>query len=167
MKEHRQFDPGDYTRRLNELPGDWPPPQAPARAVGARRPVTRGDQTPCRGLWPAALGSLPGLWLARRGLGPLATACGCSVNRAGTWCPAARLRGVRGVYLARVGPRSWCTAWTSCGDGEWAESGFADPDVRSLGVAGYGRGPDRPAPRLKTRRPSSASREFSARAADG
>jgi hypothetical protein len=29
MKEHRQFDPGDYARRLNELPGDWPPPQAP------------------------------------------------------------------------------------------------------------------------------------------
>jgi Domain of unknown function (DUF1841) len=28
MKEHRQFDPGDYARRLNELPGDWPPPQA-------------------------------------------------------------------------------------------------------------------------------------------
>jgi uncharacterized protein DUF1841 len=29
MKEHRQFDPGKYARRLNELPGDWPPPQAP------------------------------------------------------------------------------------------------------------------------------------------
>jgi hypothetical protein len=28
MSEHRHFDPGDYTRRLNELPGDWPPPQA-------------------------------------------------------------------------------------------------------------------------------------------
>jgi hypothetical protein len=28
MKEHRQFDPGDYARRLNELPGDWPPPEA-------------------------------------------------------------------------------------------------------------------------------------------
>jgi hypothetical protein len=22
LKEHRQFDPGDYARRLNELPGD-------------------------------------------------------------------------------------------------------------------------------------------------
>jgi len=29
MTGHRQFDPGDYARRLNELPGDWPPPQAP------------------------------------------------------------------------------------------------------------------------------------------
>ena len=29
MKEHRQFDPGDYARRLNELPSDWPPPQPP------------------------------------------------------------------------------------------------------------------------------------------
>ena len=28
MSEHRHLDPGDYTRRLNELPGDWPPPQA-------------------------------------------------------------------------------------------------------------------------------------------
>jgi hypothetical protein len=27
-KEHRQFGPGDYGRRLNELPG-WPPPQPP------------------------------------------------------------------------------------------------------------------------------------------
>ena len=29
MNEHRLFDPGDYARRLNELPGDWPPPQPP------------------------------------------------------------------------------------------------------------------------------------------
>ena len=29
VQEHRQFDPGDYARRLNELPGGWPPPQAP------------------------------------------------------------------------------------------------------------------------------------------
>jgi hypothetical protein len=28
MKEHRPFDPGDYARRLSELPGGWPPPQA-------------------------------------------------------------------------------------------------------------------------------------------
>jgi Domain of unknown function (DUF1841) len=28
MNEHRPFDPSDYARRLNELPGDWPPPQA-------------------------------------------------------------------------------------------------------------------------------------------
>jgi Domain of unknown function (DUF1841) len=28
MKEHRQFDPADYARRLDGLPGDWPPPQA-------------------------------------------------------------------------------------------------------------------------------------------
>ena len=28
MKEHRQFDLSDYARRLNGLPGDWPPPQA-------------------------------------------------------------------------------------------------------------------------------------------
>jgi hypothetical protein len=28
MNEHRPFDPGDYARRLDELPGDWPPPQA-------------------------------------------------------------------------------------------------------------------------------------------
>ncbi len=28
MNEHRPFDPGGYARRLNELPGDWPPPQA-------------------------------------------------------------------------------------------------------------------------------------------
>jgi hypothetical protein len=27
-KEHRQFDAGDSARRLNDLPGDWPPPQA-------------------------------------------------------------------------------------------------------------------------------------------
>ena len=24
VQEHRQFDPGDYARRLNELPGNWP-----------------------------------------------------------------------------------------------------------------------------------------------
>ncbi len=28
MSEHQPFDPGDYARRLSELPGDWPPPQA-------------------------------------------------------------------------------------------------------------------------------------------
>jgi hypothetical protein len=27
LQEHRQPDPADYTRRLNELPGDWPPPE--------------------------------------------------------------------------------------------------------------------------------------------
>jgi hypothetical protein len=27
LKEHRQPDPAVYIRRLNELPGDWPPPQ--------------------------------------------------------------------------------------------------------------------------------------------
>ena len=27
MKENQPFDPGDYARRLNELPGEWPPPQ--------------------------------------------------------------------------------------------------------------------------------------------
>jgi hypothetical protein len=31
MKEHREFDPADYSRRLDKLPGDWPPPQAPGR----------------------------------------------------------------------------------------------------------------------------------------
>ena len=30
LKEHRQPDPAAYTRRLSELPGDWPPPE-PAR----------------------------------------------------------------------------------------------------------------------------------------
>ena len=28
MNEHRPFDPDDYARRLDQLPGDWPPPQA-------------------------------------------------------------------------------------------------------------------------------------------
>ena len=28
LKEHAQHDPADYARRLNELPGDWPPPEA-------------------------------------------------------------------------------------------------------------------------------------------
>jgi hypothetical protein len=28
LKEHRQPDPAAYARRLNELPGDWPPPEA-------------------------------------------------------------------------------------------------------------------------------------------
>jgi hypothetical protein len=28
LKEHREPDPADYARRLNELPGDWPPPQS-------------------------------------------------------------------------------------------------------------------------------------------
>lgn len=28
LAEHRRFDPGDHVRRLNELPGDWPSPQA-------------------------------------------------------------------------------------------------------------------------------------------
>jgi Domain of unknown function (DUF1841) len=27
LSERRQPDPGDYARRLNELPGDWPPPE--------------------------------------------------------------------------------------------------------------------------------------------
>ena len=30
LREHRQPDPAAYTRRLSELPGDWPPPE-PAR----------------------------------------------------------------------------------------------------------------------------------------
>ena len=30
LKEHRRPDPAACTRRLNELPGDWPPPK-PAR----------------------------------------------------------------------------------------------------------------------------------------
>jgi Domain of unknown function (DUF1841) len=29
MAEHQPFDPADYARRLNELPGDWPPPRSP------------------------------------------------------------------------------------------------------------------------------------------
>jgi hypothetical protein len=24
---HQQFDRADYAKRLNELPGDWPPPE--------------------------------------------------------------------------------------------------------------------------------------------
>ncbi len=32
VSERRQFDRADYARRLNELPGDWPPPQT----AGAR-----------------------------------------------------------------------------------------------------------------------------------
>jgi len=28
MNEHKPFDPGGYARRLNDLPGDWPPPHA-------------------------------------------------------------------------------------------------------------------------------------------
>lgn len=27
LAENRQFDPADYARRLDELPGDWPPPE--------------------------------------------------------------------------------------------------------------------------------------------
>ena len=27
MAEHKRFDADDYARRLNALPGDWPPPQ--------------------------------------------------------------------------------------------------------------------------------------------
>jgi hypothetical protein len=29
MIEHRPHNRDEYPRRLNELPGDWPPPQAP------------------------------------------------------------------------------------------------------------------------------------------
>lgn len=28
MTEHRRFDAADYVRRLQQLPGDWPPPDA-------------------------------------------------------------------------------------------------------------------------------------------
>jgi hypothetical protein len=28
LNEHRQPDLAAYARRLNELPGDWPPPEA-------------------------------------------------------------------------------------------------------------------------------------------
>lgn len=28
IKESREMDPADYARRLQRLPGDWPPPQA-------------------------------------------------------------------------------------------------------------------------------------------
>ena len=28
LTENRRFDVGDYARRLNALPGDWPPPEA-------------------------------------------------------------------------------------------------------------------------------------------
>jgi hypothetical protein len=27
LHEHRCHDPASYARRLNELPGDWPPPE--------------------------------------------------------------------------------------------------------------------------------------------
>jgi hypothetical protein len=27
VQEHRPYDNADYARRLNELPGDWPPPE--------------------------------------------------------------------------------------------------------------------------------------------
>jgi len=37
VPEPRQFDPGDYARRLNELPGDWPPPQARGPLLRSRR----------------------------------------------------------------------------------------------------------------------------------
>jgi hypothetical protein len=30
LHEHRQHDPAGYARRLNELPGDWPPPEGRA-----------------------------------------------------------------------------------------------------------------------------------------
>jgi Phosphoenolpyruvate phosphomutase len=85
----------------------------PTRAVGARRPVTRGDQIPARGLWPAVLGPVPGPWLARHGPGPLAAACGCSVNRAATWCLAACGCGACAAPTwPAPTPRSWCTART-------------------------------------------------------
>jgi hypothetical protein len=29
MAEHKPFDPAGYPRRLNELPGGWPPPRLP------------------------------------------------------------------------------------------------------------------------------------------
>jgi hypothetical protein len=29
LNDSREFDPADYARRLADLPGDWPPPQAP------------------------------------------------------------------------------------------------------------------------------------------
>jgi hypothetical protein len=28
LNKRRTFDPADYARRLSELPGDWPPPEA-------------------------------------------------------------------------------------------------------------------------------------------
>lgn len=31
MTEDRRFDAGDYVRRLNALPGDWPAPEATER----------------------------------------------------------------------------------------------------------------------------------------
>lgn len=31
LNEHRQADPASYARRLNGLPGDWPPPEQRAR----------------------------------------------------------------------------------------------------------------------------------------
>jgi hypothetical protein len=38
VQEHRRFDPGDYARRLNELPGDRPPRKHSA-CIG-RRSIT-------------------------------------------------------------------------------------------------------------------------------
>jgi hypothetical protein len=29
LNEHRGHDPASYASRLNELPGDWPPPEPP------------------------------------------------------------------------------------------------------------------------------------------
>ena len=35
LKEHRRPDPSDYARWLNELPGDWPPPETARRRGGS------------------------------------------------------------------------------------------------------------------------------------
>jgi hypothetical protein len=57
---HRQFDPGDYARRLNELPGGWPSPQA-LGLLGAGGQAAPGNRL-ARGA-PSAI--VPGPWRDR------------------------------------------------------------------------------------------------------
>ncbi len=64
VQEHRQFDPGDYARRLNELPGDNACPGFVERQLIAARCV----------IWPSPDGCS---WL------PLAISCGIRCHPCG------------------------------------------------------------------------------------
>jgi hypothetical protein len=55
IKEHRPPDPAGYARRLNELPGGWPPPEELGRVDSRRATVhaaPRRTRLVTAGSWP-------------------------------------------------------------------------------------------------------------------
>jgi hypothetical protein len=54
LNEHRYHDPASYARRLNELPGDWPPPEPAPQGHSSRRECSHVSDT----FMPRPMGTL-------------------------------------------------------------------------------------------------------------